>query len=55
MKAKQEMRAAYAYVNRSIGRYGIAGQSVASMWRKTTTEPECHENVELHPGIDLAP
>jgi LmbE family N-acetylglucosaminyl deacetylase len=55
MKAKQAMRAAYAYVNRSIDRYGIAGLSVASMWRKTTTEPECHENVELHPGIELAP
>jgi LmbE family N-acetylglucosaminyl deacetylase len=53
MKAKQEMRAAYAYANPSIGRYGIAAQSVASMWSKTTTEPECQENVELHPGIDL--
>jgi LmbE family N-acetylglucosaminyl deacetylase len=53
MKAKQEMRAAYAYVNPSIGRYGIAGQSVAAFWRRTKTEPECHENVELHPGIDL--
>jgi len=50
MSAKQEMRAAYAYVNRSIGRYGIAGLSVRSMWRKTTTEPECHENVELQAG-----
>ena len=55
MKAKQEMRAAYAYVNHSIGRYGIAGQSVAAFWRRTTTEPECHENVELHRGIDLGP
>jgi len=53
MKAKQEMRAAYAYVNPSEGRYGIAGQSVPAFWRKTTTEPECHENVELHRGIDL--
>ena len=55
MKAKQEMRAAYAYVNHSIGRYGIAGYSVAAFWRRTTTEPECHENVELHRGIDLGP
>jgi LmbE family N-acetylglucosaminyl deacetylase len=55
MQAKQEMRAAYAYVNPSIGRYGIAGLSVHSMWSNTTTEPECHENVELHAGIALAP
>jgi LmbE family N-acetylglucosaminyl deacetylase len=55
MQAKQEMRAAYAYVNPSIGRYGIAVKSVTSMWRKTTTEPECHENVALHAGIELAP
>jgi LmbE family N-acetylglucosaminyl deacetylase len=53
MRAKQEMRAAYAYVNPSEGRDGIAGESVRYMWSKTTTEPECHENVELHPGIDL--
>ena len=55
MKTKQAMRAAYAYVNVPIGRYGIAGKSVGLMWRKTPTEPECHENVELHPGIALAP
>jgi hypothetical protein len=55
MKTKQAMRAAYAYVNVPIGRYGIAGKSVGLMWRKTTTEPECHENVELHAGIALAP
>ena len=55
MKTKQAMRAAYAYVNVPIGRYGIAGKSVGMMWRKTPTEPECHENVELHPGIALAP
>jgi LmbE family N-acetylglucosaminyl deacetylase len=50
MSAKQEMRAAYAYVNHSIGRYGIAGLSVRSMWLKTTAEPECHQNVELQAG-----
>jgi hypothetical protein len=53
MKTKQEMRAAYAYANPAMGRYGIAAKSVRSMWRKTASEPECHENVELHPGIDL--
>ena len=51
MAAKQEMRAAYAYVNPSIGRYGIAGKSVHSMWKKTATEPECHEHGELLPGV----
>jgi hypothetical protein len=55
MQAKQEMRAAYAYVNPSLGRYGIAALSVHSMWGNTTTEPACHENIELHAGIALAP
>ena len=53
MKTKQAMRAAYAYVDVSIGRYGIAGKSVGLMWQKTPSEPECHENVELNPGIAL--
>jgi LmbE family N-acetylglucosaminyl deacetylase len=44
MMKKQAMRAAYAYVNVSIGRYGIADKSVGLMWQKTPTEPECHEN-----------
>jgi len=52
MKAKQEMRAAYAYVNPSIGRYGIAGRSVRSMWLKTTAEPECYENAAQDAGVD---
>jgi len=55
MMKKQEMRAAYSYVDVSIGRYGIAGKSVGLMWRKTPTEPECHEDVQLNPGIALAP
>ena len=44
MQAKQEMRAAYAYVNLSIGRYGISGKSVRFMWNKTVSEPECYED-----------
>jgi len=50
MRAKQEMRAAYAYINHSIGRYGIAKLSVPAFWRRTGTEPECHESVELQAG-----
>ena len=55
MSAKQEMRAAYAYVNPSIGRYGIAALSVPWMWEKTTGEPECHRDATPDAGPSPSP
>lgn len=41
--AKQRMRAAYAYNNWRLGRYGIGARSVPTAWAATATRPECAE------------
>lgn len=40
---KQRMGSEYAYVDRSLGRYGIGAQSVPEAWQKTEQEPECFD------------
>ena len=41
--AKQRMRAEYAKVDESQGRYGIGAQSVPKVWKSTEIQPECYD------------
>lgn len=40
---KQNMRREYARIDKKVGRYGIAGQSVPGAWYQTARQPECYD------------